>query len=320
MDENKVNGWGLRLATRTIIDAVALEYDGYAIKRYLFPKKGDMACCMDGVEGNQWPNYELNRDRYFLRSQLFAYQRYFGKWGGERVPEYDLEYSKWYFIYLQCYRVKLPTLFKMHEESWTRNAERREEAAADLRKCFADLGKNDLDGLPEDEFKAALLGDFTAACERGLNQWVLQRPTVMLANACNDDMILRLLDKWEHDPLDERPRSKLNPEKAIDAFKQYTSRGIVHEDDNINRLIYKMLQWFLTTHPGHANYTTRSHILYALMYLHLYRTEFSRFAGIPDRVKAWSEDDWEFKEHWASQFRKHLSVLREAKSLLGGES
>jgi len=318
MDNNHV--WKLDQQTREIIDAVALEYKGYAIKKYLF-KKEKMSVCMESDDEHPWADFKLNPDRYFLRSQLFGYQRYFGKWGGERVPEYDRDYSHWYFTYLQCYRAKLPSLFELKDDGpWVKFAVKREEAAADLRKNFALLGKDDLKELSIADLEEAMRGDFTLSCERGLEPYIQNRAMVMLANACNHELVLRLMDP-EH--LDETGNAegdvsfeKVDFKRIREAFSQYVNRGIVDEDDNINRVIYKMLQWFLTTHPGHASYTNRSYILYGLMYLHLYRTEFSCFGGIQDRVKKWRKESFDLKEHWASQFRKHLSILREASAMM----
>ena len=67
---------------------------------------------------------------------------------------------------------------------------------------------------------------------------------------------------------------------------------------------YVALKWFCMT----------DYILFALMYLHLYRCEFSRFAGIPARVTAWNAIPWEVREDVAARFRKHLSIVREEKA------
>lgn len=312
---NEPRPWHLNHETREIIDCVALEYDGYAIKKFIFTKSKDGSSCCDEIKDG-WTDFTLHRDRYFLRSELFGFQRYFGKWGGERTPEWDREYSFWYFVYLQSYRVVLPSLFREQcPEDWTRKAAKREEAAADLRRSFSLLGKDDLVDLSMEELEEAMRTDFTAACERGLEgTYIANRPTVLLANACDHERVLRLMDResWSLD----KTLAQLDLKAIVEAFGLYVNRGVVHEDDNVNRVIYKMLQWFVTKQSGPVNYVTRSHILYGLMYLHLYRTEFPRFAGIPERVAKWNREHFHFKEFWASRVRESLSTLREASSML----
>ena len=121
-------------------DYIELEYDGYAIRDIMFPNEECMACCDRAAE----KTFRLNKNRYFLRSQLFGFQRWFGKWGGERTPQWDRSYSIYYFVLLQSYRVRLPYCLQMNRH-WSNPIvpdETRERIAAEVRNKF-------LKSLPE---------------------------------------------------------------------------------------------------------------------------------------------------------------------------
>lgn len=300
-----IKKWKLKASTRGIIDSVALEYDGYRIRNYLYSKQKSSVCLDERFRND----FRLHEDRYFLRSELFGLQRYFGKWGGEMVEEWDRQYSQYYFVYLQSYRAMIPSLMTA---SWSRTfskgAQKRECAAADLRLAFSKLGEDDLRTWSSGTLESELKYGFDKVCGARIPLKVANRPEVVLANSCNADLLLRLTNS-EFSP--DTELSCLNTAPAMTAFEKYCSHGYVDLDDNINRLVFKMLQWYFSAHPDKANFQYRSYILFALMYLHLYRTAFSRFAGLPENLKEWQGIPLSVREARAADFRRHLSEARE---------
>lgn len=297
--------WKLKALTQGIIDSVALEYDGYRIRDYFYPEQEYSVCSDERFT----QDFRLHEDRYFLRSELFGFQRYFGKWGGEMIEEWDRQYSQYYFVYLQSYRVALPSLMMGGwSTSYCKYARKRECAAADLRLAFSKLGEDDLHTWRSGVLESSLKSGFDKACGARIPLMVAKRPEVVLANSCNADLLLRLTNlefssNAELTSLDTAP--------AMNAFEKYCSQGYVDLDDNVNRLVFKMLQWYLFAHPDKANFQYRSFILFALMYLHLYRTAFSRFAGLPENLKEWQRIPFSVREARAADFRRHLSEARE---------
>ena len=297
--------WKLRASTRGIIDSVALEYDGYRIRNYFYPKQKGSACVEEEFEHD----FRLHEDRYFLRSELFGFQRYFGKWAGEMVQEWDRQYSQYYFVYLQSYRAILPSLMTgSWKNSYCREAPKRECAAADLRLALSRLGTDDLRNWSSGVLESTLKTDFDKACETRIPAMAAKKPEVMLANTCNANLLLRLTNS-EFSP--DAELSELNTAPAMAAFRKYCNQGYVDVDDNVNRLVFKMLQWYFSAHPDNADFKYRSYILFSLMYLHLYRTSFSRFAGLPYKLKDWQRVPFSVREKRAAHFRRHLSAMRE---------
>ncbi len=297
--------WKLKTSTRGIIDSVALEYDGYRIRDYFYPEQKNGACEDERFEYD----FRLHEDRYFLRSELFGFQRYFAKWGGEMVQEWDRQYSQYYFVYLQSYRTMLPSLMMGGwSKSYYKDAKKRECSAADLRLALSRLGEDDLRTWSSGVLESMLKCGFDKTCGARIPLKVAKRPEVVLANACNADLLLRLTNSALPSSAE---LSHLNTVPAIAAFEKYCTQGYVDLDDNVNRLVFKMLQWYLSAHPDKANFQFRSYILFSLMYLHLYRTAFSRFAGLPDKLKDWQSIPFSTREARAAQFRRHLSETRE---------
>lgn len=289
---------------------IPLEYNGYAIKKFLFPKEEGDTCC--DLEAHK--TFRLHPNRYFLRSELFGLQRYLGKWGGDMLPEYDRAYSLFYFVFLQAYKVVLPSPLKghWHGEPPITDAD-RERAASLVRTLF-------LQSVPSPDEPA----DVHEIVEYGLAEDA-QVPTInkslemlphLLAQAYNSPFIAYgcagvELACYYGEGGWYRETAKAFAERGLRLF---LARGECARDDTENGLTMNLLSRAILRKPDIVKQDPVLDAAFKLMYLHLYRTRLPTGVQVEPWSSHWAAVPFETKEKMAAKFRKQLALLREKAS------
>ncbi len=290
-------------------DCIELEYDGYAIKSFMFPNEECMACCDKAAE----KTFRLNRNRYFLRSQLFGFQRWFGKWGGEQVPEWDRSYSIYYFVLLQSYRVHLPRCLQVNHY-WTNPIvpdDIREKIAASIRNKF-------LQSLPDCEE----VDNIPSMVQCGFDKNYVTSQTLpksngepfILALSYNARLIadggsgVELSCYYESDQPCHLEKSK---RFASEKMRNIFGRAEYSFDESENGMCMNLLAVELLRKRYLMDSTTIQYAHFMLLYLHLYRTNIPTFVRIEPYASKWDSIPFKTKESIAAKFRKTLAKFRE---------
>ena len=300
-------------ATAADIDSIALEYDGYAIKTILFPKEKYMACCDAAAE----KTFRLNQNRYYLRSSLFGYQRYFGKWGGERVPEWDRQYSIYYFVFLQSYRVRLPRC--VQELHAFRNPivpdAIKEKVASDIRNRFLQSFSVDND---EEDISSIVRCGFDKDHIGNLSMPETECEPFHLALAYNARLIADGGAGVEISCYHGRTDQPWYYEKALqfasDELRTVFEKAEYSLDESENGMCFNLLAIDLLRNQHLMETINRKYAHFMFLYLHLYRTHIPSFVRVEPHASRWESIPFDKKESLAAKYRRFLAIHREKAS------
>ncbi len=298
------------IAAAADIDSIALEYNGYAIKTVLFPKEECMACCDAAAE----KTLRLNRNRYFLRSSLFGFQRYFGKWGGERVPDWHRQYSVYYFVFLQSYRVHLPRcvqVFRFSDHPIVPDNV-REKIAAKIRNLFIQSlpDRTPVENIPE-MAKHGFDGHYVA----NLSLPEKDREPFVLALSYDARLIADGGSDVEIGPNHgSAPPEERTLRFATETMQTALGKSEYSLDESENGMVFNLLAVELLRKRYLMDSVTLQYAHFMLLYLHLYRTHIPSFVRVEPHATRWESIPFETKETIAAKYRRILAEFREKES------
>jgi len=91
-----------------------------------------------------------------------------------------------------------------------------------------------------------------------------------------------------------------------------SSESAFSPDDDENRAVMFMLARWLLDHPGQADFNSRDHLVFSLLYLHLYRQPLSEYFTRNAFAKRWNAIPFAEKEAVAADMRRNLARIRNA--------
>ncbi len=262
--------------------------------------------------------FYIPKDKLLIRTQLFMLQRYFAKWGGEQVPDYDREYSLYYLLYLEVYRHVFDSVFEsdFNFHSYLPkdiNETILENLAGAIRRHFSGKKRptlNSIDYILDNCFS-------NVTCGFPEDKKLLSRPEVILAASINPILVTNLLLRHSSEAT-SNIKSDLSDERREDAVysfgKELTSmlRDLkLSQNDIKNHLFLFILQVWLSRHLSCVDTLSPEYILLMFLYLHLYRTEIPEYMGREPFFSQWKNLAKSCKEDTAELFRKKLCLLRE---------
>ena len=294
----------------------ALLFDGYCA--------ADVASYDDATRKRFFDDFKqyfyIPNDKLFLRTMLFMLQRYFGKWGGEQVPEYDRDYSLYYLLYLEVYRYKFNSVFTSDFVSRFYeylpkdiNETILENLAGAIRRQFSGEKRPTLDSI--DYVLNNYFSDTT--CGFPEDKKLLSRPEVILAASINPILATNLLLRHSSKATSmiKSGSSCEHREDAAYSFRKELRSMLrnlkLSQNDIKNHLFLFILQAWLSRHQSCIDTLSPEYILLMFLYLHLYRTEIPKYMGREPFFSQWTNLAKSRKEDTAELFRKKLCLLRE---------
>jgi len=259
----------------------------------------------------------------------FAFQRAHKNYGfptGPDAPEDGTwygnpgEWSHFYLLYLHLYRHTFPVYFQRQDSMPTWNRLQNTGTVAPVATRI----RRELLGYRGPQSGPAILRSGPAedyhhlARNAAEKHWLpdfeqsptplAHRPEFILAlsfkaNGFADMMTAGTSPLWqpsggETSYLVDKTMSMLSSESAF-------SPG-----DDENRAVMFMLARWLLDHPGQADFNSRDHLVFCLLYLHLYRQPLSEYFTRSAFAKRWKAIPFAEKEAVAADMRRNLARIR----------
>lgn len=237
-----------------------------------------------------------------------------GKWGGDYG---DGEWSHFYLAFLHLYKQHHPSYFDQH--TWAPEWKRlvlnggQHKAATQIRKELMGARKSQpLETRCANEAEFRNLAN--QASEQvwikrltGENPQLLNQPDIVMAlsfkgNGFSEMMASGGSQLWD---LQAKGCSYLAG-KTIEVSSTIT---FSLENDE-NRAVMFLLGLWLLKFPKKMDYKSRDHLLFCLLYLHLYREPLSEYFTRKAFAKRWQQFTFDEKEAVAANMRRHLAQIR----------
>ncbi len=294
----------------SVVFATGLEYDGWAILERLFHKDGGF------WDEKDQRTMRLHPSRYYVRALLFGFQRYFCKWGGEFVPEYDRQFSYCYFTYLQAYRIDLPRCLigpwhreANHDGYWLPSVSEKEAVASQLRRLLIHVTPWNHD-----------VPDVDAMAAYGLDP---QRQT---PGSCPAKIKTAVLLSQSYDPVIpalsgnkqglEDYKADFKPSEDVTSYAagmllRALQKGRFSDDEAENGMAFSILGTYLLRNKAEVEAGSLALAVFMLLYLHLYRTHIPSIVRREPYATGWEKVAFDVREEQAAKFRRTLSRFRE---------
>jgi len=299
-----------------------LRFDGY---RFLdsYQKIKNLAIHPEALLQPDYNRFQCDfimpEDANLARSFYFFLQRAHKNYGfpnGVNAPD-DGKWSHFYTAYLHLYMQNHPSYFD--HPTWVAKWERlaqngvQHEVATQVRKeLMGDRKANPLEPrcANEAEFKnLAKQASEQVWIKRltGENPQLLDRPDIILAlsfkgNGFSEMMASGSPKLWNP----EAEGCSYLAGKTIEV-----SRTIVFSQENDeNHAVMFLLGLWLLKFPKKMDYKSRDHLLFCLLYLHLYREPLSEYFTRSTFAKRWQQFTFDEKEAVAADMRRHLAKIR----------
>jgi len=235
---------------------------------------------------------------------------------GKRVGYYE-EWSNFYLAFLHLYTQHHPSYFDQHDwaPEWKRLTQigAEHEVATQVRKeLMGDRKSQPLEPRCANEAEFKNLAN--QASEQvwinrltGENPQLLNRPDIVMAlsfkgNGFSEMMASGGPHLWD---LQAKGCSYLAG-KTIEVSSTIT---FSLENDE-NRAVMFLLGLWLLKFPKKMDYKSRDHLLFCLLYLHLYREPLSEYFTRKTFAKRWQQFTFDEKEAVAATMRRHLAQVR----------
>lgn len=228
-------------------------------------------------------------------------------------------WSHFYLLYLHLYREKYPSYLCINEMEahWrflTANGIEHEVATHIRREMIGYRGDQPFHSrnVPSDELQnlanhATEKDWLTTLTDSSMK--LKNRPDVILALSFkgNGFSTMMMTPAFENNWKPQSESSTYLVEKTM----LFLSCNIPFSLDNDeNRAVMFMLQLWLLQHPEKAQYNSREHLVFCLLYLHLYREPLSAYFTRQTFTKRWQQFTFDEKEAVAANMRRHLTQVR----------
>ncbi len=307
-----------------------LRFDGYRFLEFYRAKMN----LHEGAEGfvhdfcsRSQRDFKLPEDANLSMAVCFFFQRGHKNYGFPNGPDAP-EDGKWfgsegvwshfYLLYLHLYRHTIPSYFGRPDSlpAWstmlgdgtadavaTRTRQElvgyRGSEPLELRCVNAD----ELQNLATQASEKYWLKKLTDG-----NPQLLDRPDVILALSFKANGFTRMMTA-NPDPL-WHPQSHESSCLAERTMKMLSSEFAFSAENDENRAVMFLLELWLLDHPDKADYKSREHLLFCLLYLHLYRQPLSAYFTRSAFGKRWQQFSFDAKETVAANMRRNLARIR----------
>jgi len=271
-------------------------------------------------------NFTLPEDTNLARAIYFFFQRAHKNYGfpnGPDAPEdgkwfgNDGEWSHFYLAFLHLYTQHHPSYFDQHScaPEWKRLTQigAEHEAATQVRKeLMGDRKSQPLEPrcANEAEFKnLAKQASEQVWIKRltGENPQLLNQPDIVMALSFKGNGFSEMMASGS--PKLWHPEDQGCSYLAGKTIEVSSTITFSRENDE-NRGVMFLLGLWLLKFPKKIDYKSRDHLLFCLLYLHLYREPLSEYFTRKTFAKRWQQFTFDEKESVAATMRRHLAQVR----------
>ena len=257
----------------------------------------------------------------------FFFQRGHKNYGfpnGPNAPEdgtsfgNDGAWSHFYLLYLNLYRHTFPTYFQHrdympHWKGLINNGTAAAVATQIRRELIGYRGSETLISRcgPSDDYtrlsRLAQEKDWLLDFEKSTSP-LAHRPEFILALAFKANGFANMMTAGTS-PLWQSSGGETS--YLVDkTMRLLSSDSAFSPDNDENRAVMFMLARWLLDHPGQADFNSRDHLVFSLLYLHLYRQPLSEYFTRSAFAKRWNAMPFEQKESVAANMRRNLARIR----------
>lgn len=271
-------------------------------------------------------NFTLPEDTNLARAIYFFFQRDHKNYGfpvGPDAPEdgkwfgNDGEWSHFYLDFLHLYMHSHPRYFdeQTRAPEWKRLKQigAEHKVATQIRKEL--MGDRKANPLEE---RCANETEFKYLAKQASEQFWMKRLTEEHPQFLNQpDIVMALAFKGNgfSEMMASGSPKLWDPEtegcsylagKTIEVSRTIT---FSLENDENRAVMFLLGLWFLK-YPEMMDYKSREHLLFCLLYLHLYREPLSEYFTRKTFAKRWQQFTFDEKEAVAANMRRHLAQVR----------